>query len=202
MSLEYVSLVKEYAVLPAPMKIVLMEIADRANPDHGDTCWPSVENICLRTGYSRRTIQRRLRQLVDGHWLAIQEKVDNRGQHSNRYRLNVAKLRNLAAAASSVVSDLSETGFEPFEEEKNRLKTRGVTVTPPPCQSGAAQGASGGRSDQKGKEIRNGKPLPQPLADALAYYRNPISTLADKAEIEGLFSKHGFSHVLKKCLEK
>lgn len=132
MSIRYVSLVKDFAILAGPRKMVLQEIADRANPDHGDTCFPSVANIATRTGYHPRTVQRALRWLCDHGWLAVAPQIDHQGQHASKYRLNVARLEELERNAPKLQTDFSETEFEPFEEEKNRLKTRGDTQSPPP----------------------------------------------------------------------
>lgn len=198
MALEYVALVKEYAVLAGPAKIVLLEIADRANPDHGDACWPSVANISARTGYSESTVRRRLAQLAGANWLAVKPQIDHHGQHSNRYRLNVLKLRALQAKAAALVSDLTETEFEPFEEEKNRLKTRPVTLTPLPCQTDSAQGVSERHPNRKEpkKKMRGRVAVPSGVRSALNALAWP--DCEGRENVEAYVKAAGYGHLLRK----
>ena len=72
--------------LRPPAKAVLKELAWYAN-DEGENAWPSVRTLAERTGFSRRTVQKILRELEG---LGAIQAVGNRlgGRHrTTRYRL-------------------------------------------------------------------------------------------------------------------
>lgn len=75
--------------LPPSEKAVLMSLADQAN-DSG-VCWPGVGSLCERTCLGERTVQRALRALEVAGLLSC----DVRAMRTNRYTLNIARLKAL-----------------------------------------------------------------------------------------------------------
>lgn len=57
------------------VRIVALALADRVNHEH--QCWPSIADVCRRTGLSERSVQMHLRQLER------EGVVDRVGQRSN-----------------------------------------------------------------------------------------------------------------------
>ncbi len=49
--------------LTSSIKLVLVNICDRANDQKGYQCWPAIETISKDTGLARRTVQRSLATL-------------------------------------------------------------------------------------------------------------------------------------------
>jgi DNA-binding transcriptional regulator YhcF (GntR family) len=66
-------------------KFLLIVIANYA--DEEGRAWPSVERLCIDTGMSRATIQRILRRLEKGGWIASHKRIKGRLQTSNLYVL-------------------------------------------------------------------------------------------------------------------
>lgn len=65
------------AALDPPLKLTLLVLANYANHD-GENAYPSVDVIAEKTGYSRATVFRHLKQLVEGGWIM---RTRGPGQH-------------------------------------------------------------------------------------------------------------------------
>lgn len=73
------------------MKLLLIALADRA--DETGVCWPSRDDLALRTGLSQSAITRTARALESGQWVQRKQRRDT----STLYRLNVVKISRCAA---------------------------------------------------------------------------------------------------------
>ena len=71
-------------------KLMLIALADRA--DETGVCWPSRDDLRLRTGMSVSSITRTARALENGGWIQRRQRKDA----STVYRLNVVKIRRCA----------------------------------------------------------------------------------------------------------
>lgn len=107
-----VGLVFEHYHGDALAKLVFLALADRAN--HEAVCWPSVADICLRSGASRATVTRKLRDLRRLGWIGTRQRF----QDSAVFRINVARLLDCAEMAERFKP--VPVGFEPFREELAR----------------------------------------------------------------------------------
>lgn len=74
--------------VPATAKFVLIALADHA--DHQGVCWPGQDGIAEKTGYSRETVNRAIKQLEEAGLLGIKHRFDGDGrQMANYYVLAV-----------------------------------------------------------------------------------------------------------------
>ena len=89
MSIALMTMARKTA-LPTNEKFVLMALADWAD-DNGTNCWPSVYELSEYLTCSERTVQRLLRELEEGGWIAV---VGNHqgGGTSRNYALNIPKM--------------------------------------------------------------------------------------------------------------
>ena len=94
MSIQLMTLVRKSA-LPTNTKFVLMALADWAD-DNGVNCYPSIYELSEYMTCSERTVQRLLRELEEGGWIAVVGNA-NGGGSSRHYALNVSKLEEVAA---------------------------------------------------------------------------------------------------------
>ena len=83
-----------FAVIPADVLAmrdgyavaVYAAIARHADNDTGE-CWPSLSTLCEMTGWTRPTVKRAIKRLVDGGALAVVTRhTDAGGQQTNQYR--------------------------------------------------------------------------------------------------------------------
>lgn len=148
--------VEHVHVLKPACKFTLAMLADRADPfndpdkterraDGRVVCWPSVEDLARRTGQSRSTILRQLKELEQLEIIETQKRYyrDERGQGrrtTNRYILNLPDM--LAGRFQS-----ADTGL-------------GVKMTPKPVESKpAGQGKSVKMTPKQSIGVKNGKSL-------------------------------------------
>lgn len=93
MSIQLMTLARKSA-LPTNTKFVLLALADWAD-DNGMNCYPSIYELSEYMTCSERTVQRLLRELEEGEWIAVVGNA-NGGGSSRHYALNVAKLEKVA----------------------------------------------------------------------------------------------------------
>lgn len=93
MSIALMTLARKTA-LPTNEKFVLMALADWAD-DNGTNCWPSIYELSEYLTCSERTVQRLLRDLEQGGWIAVVGN-HNGGGTSRHYALNVPKMDEAA----------------------------------------------------------------------------------------------------------
>lgn len=94
MSIKLMTLARMTA-LPTNAKFVLMALADWAD-DNGINCYPSVYELSEYMTCSERTVQRLLRELEEGSWVAVVGNAKGGGS-SRQYALNVPKMEEIAA---------------------------------------------------------------------------------------------------------
>lgn len=74
------------AELPHRAVTVYMYLKNRANKD--GVCWPGIRTIGADLKLSRSTVQRALRELQRGGWIAVEPRHrENGSSSSNRYRI-------------------------------------------------------------------------------------------------------------------
>lgn len=125
MSIALMTMARKTA-LPTNLKFALMALADWAD-DNGSNCYPSVYELSEYLTCSERTVQRLLRELEDGHWIAVTGYA-NGGSSSRRYCLNVPRMDAEAKA---------ESGRRELEKERRRRDRKGINGNPffEGCQS-------------------------------------------------------------------
>ncbi len=74
--------------IPPYDKLVLLELADHADPDTFE-CWPSQQFIAERCGINRSTVNRIIKRLVAGGFLTYDQRKKYGVQRSSLYRLSV-----------------------------------------------------------------------------------------------------------------
>ena len=94
MSIALMTLARKTA-LPTNAKFVLMALADWAD-DNGVNCYPSVYELSEYMTCSERTVQRLLRELEEGGWVAVVGNAQGGGS-SRQYALNVPQMEMIAA---------------------------------------------------------------------------------------------------------
>ncbi len=94
MSIALMTLARKTA-LPTNAKFALMALADWAD-DNGINCYPSVYELSEYMTCSERTVQRLLRELEDGNWVAVVGNAQGGGS-SRQYALNVPQMEAVAA---------------------------------------------------------------------------------------------------------
>lgn len=68
-------------------KLVLLCLADMANQH--DVCWPSHATLSLRTGLSRSSVIRAIKELKEDAYLIVIERKTKGGQTTNLYKIPV-----------------------------------------------------------------------------------------------------------------
>lgn len=86
MSIEALNAVFSRTDLPPYERLVMLALADRA--DEEMTCWPSIADICQRTGMAERGVQNVLNRLENGGFLTI--KRGGGRQVRNGYLLHIS----------------------------------------------------------------------------------------------------------------
>lgn len=82
-------------------KVILLALADAAD-DFG-ICWPSVPNIASKAFVSERTVQRVIRDLIDGGYLSTVARSHENGRTAaNKYLLQMAEGDNLSEGDTGV----------------------------------------------------------------------------------------------------
>lgn len=111
--------------LPRDEKIVLLAFADHADDD--GVCWPAVERIALKCGYSERSIQRKLGPLQDRGLLVEMDPafVGGRGQ-MRRFRVSPEKGDKLTPLTNGKGDKLSVKG------DNGVVKKGDIAVSPEP----------------------------------------------------------------------
>lgn len=94
MSIKLMTLARMTA-LPTNAKFALMALADWAD-DNGINCYPSVYELAEYMTCSERTVQRLLRELEEGNWIAVVGNAQGGGS-SRQYALNVPQMEMIAA---------------------------------------------------------------------------------------------------------
>ncbi len=98
--------------LPAPLKWVLMALADQA--DDRDECFPGLEYLQTMTSYSRATLKRLIPQLIDRKLVEIVE-TSKRGQYT-RYRLILEQPETEMGAQDEPSNDHGGSGMGAQDE--------------------------------------------------------------------------------------
>lgn len=75
------------AAVPPSAKLILILLADCANPKNDNTCWPSVGTIARKTGLSERTVQSQINFLERAGHITI----ERRWGRSSKYHLHPCK---------------------------------------------------------------------------------------------------------------
>lgn len=89
MSVRVMSLVWDSRV-ESSKKFVLLYYADRAG-DEGENVWPAVDTVAEKTGFTRRTVQRLTKEMVD---LCLLTPSGKSRKGTNLYCLNLEAIRN------------------------------------------------------------------------------------------------------------
>jgi DNA-binding MarR family transcriptional regulator len=146
---------------PKPaMKLLLVALADRA--DETGVCWPSRDDLRLRTGLSDSSITRTARALERGEWIQRKQRRDA----STVYRLNLLKIAR-TARESKAARRLRRAGgeWQPFSEERvQALENNGEGHTDPTSgQTDPTSGQTDPTSGQ-GDHVTSQEPLTETLA--------------------------------------
>ena len=118
MSIALMTMARKTA-LGTNLKFALMALADWAD-DNGANCYPSVYELSEYLTCSERTVQRLLRELEEGGWIAVVGHA-NGGATSRRYCLNVPRM----SAESLVESERREA-----EKERRRRERKNADANP------------------------------------------------------------------------
>jgi len=144
------------------MKLLLIALADRA--DESGVCWPSRDDLVLRTGMSLSTITRTARALEAGQWVQRKQRRDT----STVYRLNVRKIARCAEQCKAARKLRRVVGdWEPFPEELAQgIEKAGEGQNEP--GSGHSEPGSGHSEPGSGHSDRltSQEPLKEPLGPA------------------------------------
>jgi len=109
MSSKLASLVLDHGPRCASAKLILMCLADRADPS--GVCFPSRRDLMERTGLGATALTVHLRSLEADKWLQRKQRFNS----STVFRVNVSRL--LALAADRERQRKIPAGFVPFPEE-------------------------------------------------------------------------------------
>ena len=118
MSIALMTMARKTA-LPTNEKFVLMALADWAD-DNGTNCWPSIYELSEYLTCSERTVQRLLRDLEQGGWIAVVGN-HNGGGTSRHYALNVPKMDEAAKV---------EHARREAEKERRRSERKSEAANP------------------------------------------------------------------------
>ena len=134
--------------LPSAAKLLLLKLADYGD-DEGGNVFPSITTLADKTGISRRSVQRLLREFEQRQLIEIETKASR--YSPTRYRINIWNLRGDTVT--------------PLRGDKRRASgvpndaSRGDTVTPNPLEEPLEEPT--GDQLQKARELRR-------LAEGLA----------------------------------
>lgn len=115
MSIKLCQLVWRCAELPAPKKIVMLRLADRANDD-GLRIHPTVPKLAAECSLSVRTTQDALRKLEGNKLLAMVADADWGRRLPREYRIDVARLLQLAEGQWKWCEDCTGAGDAPVQD--------------------------------------------------------------------------------------
>jgi len=87
--------------LTSSIKLVLVNICDRANDQKGYQCWPAIETISKDTGLARRTVQRSLATLEKEKLIKIVRSSGGQ-RRPNRYKINIEQCHSDAVEQCQV----------------------------------------------------------------------------------------------------
>ena len=144
MAIEIVGLVLKHGPKDQGEKLVLVSLANYAD-EHG-VCWPKVETVRRDASCSRSSVFGHLKSLKAAGWLqSVQVKAASGAVVGNRYRINVARLRELDVEYHAEKAGDGLGDFEPFEEEtaENPNKISRPESGPPRPKSGPPRPESG-----------------------------------------------------------
>jgi hypothetical protein len=111
--------------LPGPAKLVLVYLGWCANRQGGD-CYPSVANICKRTGLQENTVRKALTILLEKKLVEVEAQFTKAGRcTSNLYRLPVISPQTEAPPTPSNLGGSTPSNPEP--ESGVSLDIEGVT---------------------------------------------------------------------------
>jgi hypothetical protein len=153
-SIQAIAAVLEAQIDDAAAKMLLVCIANAHNTTT-EVCCPSLDRLARESGMSRRTVQRRLAELVDAGWIIVDERFAKSGrQLAYGFRLgflnrgegvNLAPSRgesvNLAPSRGEGVTSVTLEGVncdtplkKPKEEPKESLSGAGVARSDPTAE--------------------------------------------------------------------
>ena len=127
MSIALMTLARKTA-LPTNAKFVLMALADWAD-DNGINCYPSVYELAEYMTCSERTVQRLLRELEEGGWVAVVGNAQGGGS-SRQYALNVPQMETIAAIEHARREAEKERRRRERKSELNPFSKGCQSVTP------------------------------------------------------------------------
>ena len=118
--------------MPPSEKIVLLRLADHANPDGGDV-YPSVASVAAHTGISTRQVQRYIKSFVERGILVISGHAkggrSNPREYQFTFRFTPRKGDSIASPISESKGDADDTVSETVTTEKGDIQ-RSERVTP------------------------------------------------------------------------
>lgn len=166
--------------LPRDEKIVLLAFADFADDD--GYCYPSLDRIAWKCGYSRSSVKRKVAQLASRHLLGVVEEGVGRG-NTSRYLIRPEKGSKLTRPGPEKGS--SETG-----KGSTAVNEKGVTAMTPESSLTV-------REPSVGTKRRKRCSLPdswRPHGDHRAF------ALAEHLDIEDEFERFRDHHLAKGTL--
>lgn len=90
MSMELMVLVNKHKFDSPIQKLIFLQLADNANKD--GKCWPSYQYIADTSGCGKSTVRKHLKLLEKMGFLSIKNRKGSKGNSSNYYQINKAKL--------------------------------------------------------------------------------------------------------------
>lgn len=120
--------------LPPAEKLILVVLAEAANPDNEYGCWVKHSTIAQRASVSRSTVQRKLADLEQRGLIIIEEKVRKAGGRSaNRYILPPLAVHQIdaASASPSEAANASPSEAAYIEPEEEPEEEPGEVVSHP-----------------------------------------------------------------------
>ena len=158
MSVHETSTIYKHVDLPPTQKAILLKVGDNAS-DAG-FAWPSVARIAHETGYSKRTVQTVLKELVRTGILEIRANEKGGKARPRVYWINLQRAQELHPLAK-----FEPTRFEPFGSAKGAAHDA----------KGAAHDAKGAAHDTKGCSSS----APEPSGNIIEPSEEPSLARAD-----------------------
>ena len=123
MSYQALSWALDVRGLPAPTKIVLIQLANRHNPDLG--CFPSIKKISDDCEMCVRSVHRHLKFLESRNLIKKKSRFSNGRQTSNEYLLNIG-VTDLLGGRVQNCHPPSDTGVTPLNSNSNQIIKKSV----------------------------------------------------------------------------
>ncbi len=120
MSIKVMTMVYETKLGGATIKAVALKLADYAN-DAGGNVWPALDTVAKQTEVSKSSVQRSVRELIEGGILEVVREGGKGAGSTTRYRFNLTQL----AAAPKV----SEGGQNEEDGHSDHLNDTDKVVT-------------------------------------------------------------------------